>query len=708
MVGGSDGQAVRELRALTTVMDGFRHLRRTGDQAHLAGPWGLTYGGGPMLSRGSDLLEQACRIARLGGWRYEPASGRLEWTREVLAIHELPPGASPPSIDGALACFAPVARSVVERAIRRCLELAEPFDLELLLTTATGRAIWVRLTGEAERDGASIVALRGAMQEVTDRRRIQEALRSLVQSTSAAFGSAFAQALVAALAQALKVRTVLIGRISPDRQRVRTIARWDLGGLRDELSYDLAGTPCRQVLAGTTTSVSSGIRQCFPDCVPLEAHQADGYFAVPLYSGDRTVLGHLVVLHDRPLELDEQLKDLITLFAARAEAEIEREIAETGWQRSEDRYRTLIDAMAEGMMVIDGEARITACNRQALDILGVSRIWMIGASLRDPSWRVYHPDGRPMDAAEGPISHALRTGQPSHDVVLGVMRGDDTLAWLSVSARPIAGKDDTFDGLVVTFADISSRLAAERALRDSHSDLERRVAERTWQLAAANGELESFCYSVSHDLRAPLRAIDGFSQALEEDCGDRLDDHGRDHLHRVRAATRRMGQLIDDLLRLSRLTRQQTTRQAVDLSELARSITDDLAAREPERRIDLRIDPEMRCQGDPALLRIALENLLGNAWKYTAQQAAPVVSVSHRDGVFTVADNGAGFDMAYADRLFVPFQRLHDAKQFDGNGIGLAIVARVMARHGGRIWAEATSGQGARFHFTVRPDDKSR
>ena len=225
------------------------------------------------------------------------------------------------------------------------------------------------------------------------------------------------------------------------------------------------------------------------------------------------------------------------------------------------------------------------------------------------------------------------------------------------------------------------------------------------QLRAANEELSAFSYSVSHDLRAPLRSIDGFCQALLEDCAEMLDEQGRQHLRRVRGASQHMGQLIDDLLSLSRVTRAEMRRTRVNLSDLSRRILDELQESEPERSVTVDITPGLIVDGDEQLLCIMLENLLRNAWKFTKNQSAARIQMgaAHEYGrsVFFVRDNGAGFDMAYSDKLFGAFQRLHSGKDYEGTGIGLATVSRVINRHGGRVWAEGAVDKGATFNFTL-------
>ncbi len=247
---------------------------------------------------------------------------------------------------------------------------------------------------------------------------------------------------------------------------------------------------------------------------------------------------------------------------------------------------------------------------------------------------------------------------------------------------------------------------AERTNRELVGEIiERKRAEEA--LEAANKELEAFSYSVSHDLRAPLRAIDGFSQALIEDYFDRLDKQGRYYLERVRAGTQRMAELIDDMLQLSRLTRTEMHFETVDITMLAESVIADLRRAEPQRQVKVCIQPLMSVKGDPDLLRIALVNLLANAWKFTGRQAAARIELGNRDNddndcrVFFVHDNGVGFDMAYVNKLFGAFQRLHSTSEFPGTGVGLAIVQRIINRHGGQIWAEGVVNEGATFYFSL-------
>jgi signal transduction histidine kinase len=277
-----------------------------------------------------------------------------------------------------------------------------------------------------------------------------------------------------------------------------------------------------------------------------------------------------------------------------------------------------------------------------------------------------------------------------------LQRKEGTLFPAFISLSLLFDEQGEPEGVVGYAVDISELRRREAELK--------RLAER---LEASNRELESFSYSVSHDLRAPLRAIDGFSQALEEDYGDRLDETASDYLRRIRGGAQRLGILIDDLLQLSRVNREALRLERVDLAEMARSVIEELRATEPERQVELILDDDMVVIGDPRLMRAVVANLLGNAWKFTGKEPRGRIEFRRQasgQDVFCVRDNGVGFDMRHAGKLFGAFQRLHRASEFPGTGVGLATVQRIVHRHGGRVWAEAEPGKGARFCFSIGSD----
>jgi PAS domain S-box-containing protein len=284
--------------------------------------------------------------------------------------------------------------------------------------------------------------------------------------------------------------------------------------------------------------------------------------------------------------------------------------------------------------------------------------------------------------------------------------GGIRIAEIAAEAINIDGRDC----LISVARDVTDQQRAEQQIRSLNAELEERVRQRTAELLVANRELESFSYSVSHDLRAPLRSIHGFSEALVEDCGALLSEQGKHFLGRIQHASQRMGQLIDDLLKLSHVTRAEMAHRPVNLTELATNVVRELQSAEPSRQVEVHIEEGLVAHGDARLLRVLLDNLLGNAWKFTSKTTVPRIEFTRKGGsseVFQVRDNGAGFDMSYAQNLFGAFQRMHAATEFPGTGIGLATVQRIVHRHGGRIWAESAVSEGACFLFTVSGENRT-
>jgi PAS domain S-box-containing protein len=376
----------------------------------------------------------------------------------------------------------------------------------------------------------------------------------------------------------------------------------------------------------------------------------------------------------------------------------DRKQAEEALRQSEQRFRSLFESMDEGFatceVIYDERGR-------PIDVLNLMVNPAFGRLIGIPAEKVMGRTAREVIPDIEPhwietAARIVQTGRSERicDRVSGVGKTFEGFGWRTGPGR-----------LAYVFNDVTERMRAENEIRRLNEELEQRVRDRTAELEAANRELEAFSYSISHDLRAPLRGIDGWSLALAEDYGGQLDARAQQYLERVRSETRRMGTLIEDLLELSRLTRSDMRRQAVDLSMIAEDIAVRLIAANPSRRIEFQIDPGMTAHGDAGLLEAALTNLLGNAVKFTGPRDVGRIhfGLCEQKGAaaFFIRDNGVGFDMSYAGKLFGAFQRLHKASDFPGTGIGLATVQRIIHRHGGRVWADAGVDQGATFYFTI-------
>ncbi|MCL5105617.1 MAG: PAS domain S-box protein [Armatimonadetes bacterium] len=462
---------------------------------------------------------------------------------------------------------------------------------------------------------------------------------------------------------------------------------WPPAASTEEWAGQLALLLGLTVVAIAMTQARKSSRRIAERTLQLEAEMRDRGRAEEKIRHLNAELEQRVI--QRTAELDDAIGRLDLALEQERKA---RAVAEA----SDTKITRLLEMAPDGIIIVNREGNITFANNQAAgmfiykpnDLTGKPIEQLIPESYRDV--HVRHRADYVADPRTRPMGVGLE---------LYGLRSDGTEFPVEIALSPTWTEGELSVTAIVR--DVTKRKQAEEQIKRLNRDLEQRATE----LEAANKELESFSYSVSHDLRAPLRAIDGFSDALLKHYRDSLDARGQDYLHRVRAAAQRMARLIDDILDLSRASRADVHRQRVDLSATAREIVDYIQKSQPERTAQINIAENLTVDADPHLLRIALDNLLGNAWKFTGSQDIAAIELGrielNGEKVYYVKDNGAGFDPKYADKLFSPFQRLHNESEFPGTGIGLALTQHIVRKHGGRIWAESAVDQGATFYFTL-------
>ncbi|MFT4546934.1 MAG: PAS domain S-box-containing protein [Verrucomicrobiales bacterium] len=436
-------------------------------------------------------------------------------------------------------------------------------------------------------------------------------------------------------------------------------------------------------------------------------HDLRACWSTPIHDSHGKILGTFAIYSREPRHPVAAEFELIARATYITGIAIERKNTEEAMRESEEKYRALFENAGDAIFLMQGEQFID-CNARTLEVFGCeSRDQIVGHPPYEFSPRV-QPDGRDslesaMDKISGAVSGERQFFEWMHTKLDGTLfPAEVSLITVEVRGRKL---------LQAVVRDISKRRQAENEILQLNADLERRVEQRTSELLAANKELEAFSYSVSHDLRAPLRAVDGFSRIVVKDYSEKLGEEGERMLGFVRSGAQQMGRLIDDLLAFSRLGRHALNLAPIDMHEMAQSIFDEQASLEPERKLafDLHALPE--AHGTPPMIRQVWVNLISNAIKFTKERELGEIEVGVQEGgeaapTYFVKDNGAGFDMRYSDKLFGVFQRLHSMEEFEGTGVGLALVQRIVQRHGGRVWAEAEVDRGATFFFTLSTNEQ--
>jgi PAS domain S-box-containing protein len=568
-------------------------------------------------------------------------------------------------------------------AHRAVLDAHQPFrGFEYVRQVAGGAATWFSTSGVPQFDSENrFTGYRGTARDISVSRRAEETQRQ---------ASRFLDDVVDNIPIALTLKSVHDGY----KMAVWNKAAEALYGVTRQEAvgrtvHDLWPQPdADRMYAADLDLVGRGAMQDFPDRATLTRHRG------------------VIHVHMRKVPVKDA-SGAVTHVLITTEDITERKRVETALRASESRFRAVVAALAEGVVLRDAGGRIVDCNASAERILGKTLAQMQGQVAVRMDWQRLREDGSLLPDEEMPSVVACRTGLAQSNVVICYRKPEGTALWALINVQPLfEGGTTVPTGFVTTITDISKRKQAEMEIVRLNVDLENRVLRRTAQLEAANQELEAFSYSVAHDLRSPLSSINGFSALLQKALPAGTGEKANHYLLRIRAGVQRMGELTDGLLSLAQLSRTSLRWESVDISAEAAQLVRQYAERDAGRVVKVTVEPGLLVRADTALLRQVLENLIANAWKFSSKTSLASISIGKEIGaeqqpVYFVRDNGAGFDMAYADKLFGTFQRLHSPDEFSGSGIGLATVKRIITRHGGNVWAHSALGEGSTFYFTL-------
>ncbi len=514
-------------------------------------------------------------------------------------------------------------------------------------------------------------------------------LKRMVEGTiSASDSEDFFRSLVRLLAATFQARFAFVSELSKtDENSVRFFAFWEGTDFGEPLEFNLKGTPCGQVIAGNGLYHTTQAQKDFPRFSWLQEKGIESYLGFPVHDAQGSVGGHLGVFHDGPITRHRHTESILKVSAARAGAELARRQMEATLASKEQLYRTLVEKIPEVIWFGDASGQVTFLNPAWYAMTGRTPEASLGTEWAE----ALHPEDRSQVVAQW--ERAYKYGESLRGECR--FRGHDgSYRMVHFTGTPVRDRHNTITNWVGIDRDITERKLLEQEREKALTDLRE-----------ANHELGTFAYSVSHDLRAPLRVIDAFSKDLVEDYYEVLGERGARDLQRVRDNAQLMSKLIEGIAKLSLLTTEPLHERRVDLTKLAHRIGDELRVADPDRDADFLIEDRLVVRGDPQLLEVAVRNLLNNAWKFTAPRSTARIEMGQSnvdDGkAFFIRDNGVGFDMSYSDKLFDVFQRLHAASEFEGTGIGLETVQRIIHRHGGEIWAEGQVGKGATFYFQI-------
>ncbi len=597
------------------------------------------------LQKSENRLNRAQEIAHLGSWENDLAHNHLIWSDETYRIFGLLPQELDVTYETFLEFVHPDDRAAVDAAYSDSLcEGRDTYEIEHRILRKNGKIRFVHEKCNHIRDkSGQIIRSLGMIHDITEKKQLNEKIRHL---------ASFPQ-------------------LNPS-----PVLEVNQSG---EIIYQ---NPTTQMLFPDLADRSSNHPFLFDWKQVVKDLKKNNW--------SKTIIREIAIDQCNYQQIISPYEEnKIRIYAVDI---TKRKQMEESLRKSEEKYRNIVENTTNLIMVTQPDGIISYLSPSCSQVIGYNPEELVGTN---PI--IFHPDD--IKKIQQLLSQALN-GEKGSGLEYRILTKQGNIKWVSHAWSPIFF-NTKLQSIVSVVEDITQRKEIETNIKVLNQNLLHKANE----LAAANKELESFSYSVSHDLRAPLRSINGFSQALLEDYVDKLDKQGKEYLHRVQNATKRMEQLIDDMLRLSRLTRTEMTIETVDLGKIANTVINELKKNEPSRKYNFKTQKNILADGDANLLNILIENLLGNAWKFAKKRTQTEIEFGKKqqdkETVFFIRDNGAGFNMKYADKLFIPFQRLHDDAEYPGTGIGLGIVARIVNRHGGRIWAESDENKGTTFFFTL-------
>ncbi len=621
------------------------------------------------LQYNEALLIEVGRIANVGGWDFDPSSGMANWTEQVARIHDLDPQ-SPASVTLSINYYSEHCRPIIEKAFHDLVEYAIPYDLELEIDTAKGNHKWVRTIGRPVVENGKVTRVHGSFQDVTERKMIEIALQESEEIYRKALKTSPDSININRLEDGMYV-SINQGFID-----IMEYAEADVIG-KTSIEISLWHNPeDRQRLVRELNS-KGFVANLEAKFCSKSGRLIDGLMSAAII--EISGAAHIISI----------TRDIT-----------ERKRVETALHESEEKFRMLIENIPLPVTYVTIDGEIIFRNERFLQVIGYpyEEVPTIGEW-----WVRAYPDDQYREwVSRNWTSLVERASEEGTDIApeeYEITCKDGLERTFTVSGIIIGGN------LLIIFIDITDRKKAEYEIMNLNETLEERVGERTAQLQEANKELEAFSYSVSHDLRSPLRHINGFAEILSKQYSDHLPDDAQKHLNTIMDSAKKMGSLIDDLLSFSRTGRTELKKSTLNMNQVLEDAMTQLKPTFVDRRIDWIIPSLPQVFGDYSLLRLVWVNLLDNAVKYTLIREEAVIQIGYEKGkkeiIFFIKDNGAGFDMKYVQKLFGVFQRLHSPAQFEGTGIGLANVRRIILRHGGRTWAEAKPDEGATFYFSI-------